>query len=180
MPAGHLVALHCVASMTGTFGGAHVRHTPPGENLPSAQSAHIIPLKVSTGPSPGGQDAHAVFPPFTTFGLSQVWHSPPRAEKRPSAHAKQADWSVLGCWPGRHRVHVLCSASTMFGISHSWQTPIVEYVALVQSTHSLPSALGPSPGRHAEHCDREPALSTTTFGGTQSWHSTPNDENVAP
>ena len=69
---------------------------------------------------------------------------------------------MLGCWPA----------------GQVWHCPIVEYVDPVQATHVGGSSDdGPCPAPHGRHVVRSPF---TTLGRSQTVHSTPNAEYVAP
>ena len=66
----------------------------------------------------------------------------------------------------------------MFGASHGWHCPIVEYVVPVQATQVGGSSDdGPWPAPHGRQVV---FASFTTLGSSHTVHSTPNDEYVAP
>ena len=63
----------------------------------------------------------------------------------------------------------------MFGESHSWQIPIVEYVVPLQTSQPVKFVFGPKPAAHAEH---DVWAGLTTFGGWHSVHCPAKAENL--
>ena len=84
------------------------------------------------------------------LGAAQSWHWP-MVENVVPVQLMHSVLASFGPVPAAQAEHAVCSALTTFGISQLTQSaPNDEYVVPVHGTHAVRSALGSSPGEHAE------------------------------